>query len=87
MDISSVRTPMFEVSNQFHLFHSPASVSGSNLTIPLRYESENNAKTLESRKNRRESNEVWQVIDLGERAKSVPSTIAGSDSRTEGVLN
>ncbi|XP_020289283.1 uncharacterized protein LOC109857415 [Pseudomyrmex gracilis] len=62
-----------------------ASVGGTNFTIPLGYEFENDDSKTESLKNKRESNEIWRVIDLGERAsKSVPSTIAGSsDSKTE----
>lgn len=60
--------------------HLTGAVSGSNFSIPFfpRYESsgfnESNAN-LEPRKNKRDSNDGWQIIDLSDRAKSVSPSI------------
>ncbi|KYN35701.1 Alpha-tocopherol transfer protein-like protein [Trachymyrmex septentrionalis] len=65
-------------------------VSSSNFSIPFfpKYESSSNKSNakLELRKNKRDSNDGWQVIDLSDRTSSVSPSIT-KDSKTDGDLN
>lgn len=72
-------------------YHQTGAVSGNNFSIPLFpiYKSsrfnESNAK-LEPYKNKRDSNDGLQVIDLSDRARSV-SPLTTTDSKTGGESN
>lgn len=63
-------------------------VSGSNFSIPFFPENEFDVSNdsdvkLELQKNKHDFNDAWQIIDLSDRAKSVPSLVT-DDPKIEG---
>ncbi|XP_025269754.1 uncharacterized protein LOC105249694 [Camponotus floridanus] len=85
MDRSALMQPMWDMAPSLDAYQRASSalngvVSGSNFSIPFFPENEFDISNdsdvkLELQKNKHDFNDAWQIIDLSDRAKSVPSLV------------